>query len=120
MDATATIADPLGTAPNVAQVLVFGQEKPSAGDAGLHLFLRRLPTREARHALLVAVRRETTPAERRKAFVVGCLCTPDGTPQSLPPAESAKLDGLTLDEWDECITKAAHLNGFAVLQVIAD
>jgi hypothetical protein len=120
MDATATIADPLGVAPTVTQVLAFGKDEPTPGDAGLHLFLRRLPTREERRGLLAAAGGEATPAARRKAFVAGCLCTPDGTPQSLPPAELAKLDAMTLDEWDECITKAAHLNGFAVLQVIAD
>jgi hypothetical protein len=87
---------------------------------GLHLFFRQLPTRAARLGLLAAARSQPTPAARRKAFVAGCLCTPDGTPQTLPAGELARLDAMTRDEWDEAAAKAAHLNGFAVLQVIAD
>lgn len=86
---------------------------------GLHLFLRRLPDRESRAGLLAAARAEPTPAARRKAFVVSCLCIPDGTLQVLPVSETDKLDRLSLDEWDEVLTKAAHLNGFAPLQVLA-
>lgn len=111
--------DPTTPTEMVAQVLCFGDD-PQPGGFGLHLFLRRLPTREERHGLLAVARGENTSAARRKAFVIGCLCTPDGTPQALPPDEVAKLDRLSLDEWDEVLTKAAHLNGFAALQVIAD
>lgn len=106
-------------APAVSQSLCYG-EKPSPGTPGVHLFFRRLSDRAARAALLAVARAEATPAARRKAFVVGCLCTPDGTPQLLPPGETAKLDAMSLDEWDECITKAAHLNGFAALRILAD
>jgi hypothetical protein len=114
------VVDPLGVAPMVAQAVCYGSDKPVVGDAGLHLFFCRLPTREERHGLLAVARGETTPAARRKAFVVGTLCMPDGTPQVLPTSETDKLDRLTLDEWDEVLIKAAHLNGFAPLQVIAD
>ena len=98
--------------PTVAQALAL--------TAGLHLFFRRLPTREDRGGLLAVARGEATPAARRKAFVAGCLCTPDGDAQTLPPAELDRLDKMDLDEWDEVLTKASHLNGFAPLQVIAD
>jgi hypothetical protein len=87
---------------------------------GLWLHFRRLPGREERAALLAAARAEPTPPARRKAFVAGCLCTPAGVLLTLSPTEIDKLDALSLDEWDQCIKKAAHLNGFAVLQVIAD
>lgn len=104
--------DPTTENPNVTQALSL--------TAGLHLFLRRLPTREERGGLLEAARGEPTPRERRKAFVAGCLCMPDGTPQTLPRSELDRLDAMALDEWDDCLTKAAHLNGFAPLQIIAD
>jgi hypothetical protein len=89
-------------------------------NAGLWLHFRRLPTAAERAELLARARAEPTPPSRRKAFVIGCLCTPDGNPMSLSETEASKLDSLDPKEWDDTITKCAHLNGFAVLQVIAD
>lgn len=80
----------------------------------------RAAGRAKRDALLASARAEPTAPARRKAFVVGCLCTADGTPQSLPPAELTKLDAMTLDDWDACLLKAAFLNGFTPLQVVMD
>jgi hypothetical protein len=89
-------------------------------DSGMWLHFRRLPDSEQRQALFNEARLNNTPAARRKNFVVGCLCTLDGQPLQLPEVEVQKLDKMTLSEWDEAIAKCAHLNGFAVLQVIAD
>jgi hypothetical protein len=90
------------------------------GETGVHLFFRRLPDREQREGLLAVARGEPTPAARRKAFVAGTLCTPDGSPLALPPGELARLDAMGRDAWDDALTKAAHLNGFAPLQVVMD
>lgn len=102
-------------APLVAQSLFLPAD---AGGRGLHLFFRRLPTREERDGLLAVARGEPTPAARRRVFVAGTLCAPDGTPLALPPDELARLDALGRDEWDDALKKAAHLNGFAPLQVL--
>ena len=102
-------------APLVAQALYLPTE---VGGQGLHLFLRRLPTGEARKGLLAAALRHPSPADRRRAFVAGTLCTPDGTPLTLPPDELARLDALGPDEWDDVLTKAAHLNGFAPRRIL--
>lgn len=90
------------------------------GAEGFHLHLRRLPDREQRGGLLAVARGEDTPAARRKAFVAGCLCDPDGSPVTPTAADLAKLDAMPADEWGHLLTKAAHLNGFAPLQVVAD
>lgn len=88
--------------------------------AGFRAYVRRLPTADARAALGPAVRAVASVDGRRAALIAACSCWGGG---DLVPADSAEYAALlgqaNRNEIAKLYKAAAHLNGYAELELLA-